>query len=91
MSDDERCAAVLSCCHRSVSRGARLLIVDHALDDRPESAFAKFLDLEMLVLTPGGRERTREELSALLGRSGFELSRVLPTASPVSVIEAIAR
>ena len=45
----------------------------------------------MLVLTPGGRERTRDELSALLARSGFELMRVLPTRSPVAIVEALAR
>ena len=45
----------------------------------------------MLVLTPGGRERTRDELASLLARSGFELTRVVPTPSPVSVVEALAR
>jgi O-methyltransferase/methyltransferase family protein len=88
---DERCAVLLGNCRRSLPRGGRLLIVESVLTDEPESAFAKFLDLEMLVVTPGGRERTRDELAALLARSGFELARVLPTPSPVSVIEALAR
>ena len=88
---DERCSVVLANCHRSLSRGGRLLVVDSVLTDQPESAFAKFLDLEMLVLTPGGRERTRDELQGLLGRSGFELRRVLATRSPVSIVEAFAR
>lgn len=88
---DERCAVVLANCRRSLARGGRLLVVDSVLTDQPESAFAKFLDLEMLVLTPGGRERTRDELTALLAPSGFELVRVLPTRSPVSIVEALAR
>jgi hypothetical protein len=88
---DERCSVVLANCRRSLARGGRLLVVDSVLTDQPESAFAKLLDLEMLVLTPGGRERTRDELAVLLSRSGFELVRVLPTRSPVSIVEALAR
>jgi len=88
---DERCAVVLANCRHSLPSGGRLLVVESVLTDRPESAFAKFLDLEMLVLTPGGRERTQEEFAALLAASGFELARVVPTRSPVSVVEAIAR
>lgn len=88
---DERCSVVLANCRRSLARGGRLLVIDSVLTDQPESAFAKFLDLEMLVLTPGGRERTQGELQALLAGAGFELARVLPTRSPVSILEAFAR
>jgi hypothetical protein len=42
----------------------------------------------MLVLTPGGRERTAEEFALLLSSAGFALGRVVPTRSPVSLIEA---
>ena len=42
----------------------------------------------MLVNT-GGQERTEAEYVALLASAGFRLSRVVPTASEHSVIEAI--
>ncbi|MGH9795394.1 MAG: methyltransferase [Candidatus Acidiferrales bacterium] len=48
----------------------------------------KFLDIEMLAM-PGGRERTEEEFRALFDRAGFRLARVVPTKSPMSVIEAV--
>ena len=51
---------------------------------------AYLLDLEMLVVTPGGRERSEAEFRALLKATGFSLTRVVPTATPVSVIEARA-
>lgn len=44
----------------------------------------------MLLLMPGGRERTEAEFAALFERAGFTLTRVVPTASPLSVIEARA-
>jgi hypothetical protein len=89
--DDAQCGALLASCRRSLPRGGRLLIVESILGDEPEAAFAKFLDLEMLVVTPGGRERTSEELTRLLAGAGFELARVVPTSSPVSILEAVAR
>ncbi len=48
----------------------------------------KLLDLVMLTFTSGGLERTEVEYQALFARAGFRLTRVVPTASAVSVIEA---
>jgi hypothetical protein len=48
----------------------------------------KMLDMVMLVL-PGGQERTEAEYRTLLGNAGFRLSRVVPTSSAVSVVEAV--
>jgi hypothetical protein len=42
-----------------------------------------------MLLWPGGRERTAEEFRALFDRSGFELTKIVPTKSPLSLIEAI--
>ena len=45
------------------------------------------LDMMMLV-GPGGQERTEPEYAELLAKAGLQLTRVIPTASPVSVVEA---
>ena len=45
------------------------------------------VDVEMLLM-PGGRERTEQEFRDLFARAGFELTRIIPTKSPLSVIEA---
>ena len=37
----------------------------------------------------GGEERTEEEYRLLLGKAGFTLTRVAPTESAVSVVEAV--
>ena len=73
---------------------ATLLIIDHVLPDRPEQRHLTpgyIMDLEMPLRTPGGRERTEQEFRVLLSRAGFELKRVLPTASPLSIVEAFPR
>ena len=46
-------------------------------------------DVEMLVLSYGGRERTDAEYGALLGAAGFEVTRLIPVLPPFYVIEAV--
>ena len=43
----------------------------------------------MLVFL-GGCERTAEEFRGLFDRAGFDLTRIVPTASAYSVIEGVA-
>ena len=47
------------------------------------------LKFTVMLVLPGGQERTEAEYRALLGKAGFRLSRVVPTASAVSVVEAV--
>lgn len=54
-----------------------------------EPDLAKLVDIEMLVFTEGGRERTEQELTQILQQGGFELKRIVPTHSPVCIIEAV--
>jgi hypothetical protein len=46
-----------------------------------------FLDLQMLLST-GGRERTREELEEMLRVHGFRLDALIETAAPMSLLIA---
>jgi SAM-dependent methyltransferase len=89
--DDERAAQILAACRKAVPDDGRLLIIERAMPERavPGSSAEPFLlDLQMLMMTPGGRERTEGEFRALLSGSGFNLVRVVPTTAPISVIEA---
>jgi hypothetical protein len=42
-----------------------------------------------MMVIGGGRERTAAEHRALLETTGFTLTRIIPTQSEVSVIEAV--
>lgn len=86
---DDQCARILGHCRRAMAPGGRVLVVEHVI--RPGNApdWGKMLDINMLVLT-GGRERTREEFTALLARAGLRLRRVHRTAAAVSILEASA-
>jgi hypothetical protein len=41
-----------------------------------------------MLLCLGGRERSRDEFATLLDAAGFELSRIIPTVAPISILEA---
>jgi len=86
--DDEKATAILRNVHAALQgkRDGRLILVESVVRPGDDADLAKVIDLEMLVL-PGGKERTAEEFATLFRGAGFELTRVVPTASPVSVVE----
>jgi len=68
--------------------GGRVLITEMVLPPAATAHPGKMLAVLMLV-GPGGQERTAQEYGALLDKAGFRLSRIVPTASAVSVVEAV--
>jgi hypothetical protein len=85
---DDRARDILSRCREAMSDGSRLLVIESIVPASQAPTFMTFLDLWMLVFA-GGRERTQEEFRTLLQSAGLHLSRIVPTGSPVSVIEAL--
>jgi len=67
----------------------RVLICDMVMPEDPAPSPAKVLDIQMLVMTPGGRERTAEEFRALFASAGLRFSRIVETALPIRVIEGV--
>ena len=85
---EPQCVTILGNCRRAMRPDARLLIVELVLPGNDQPHPGKMLDLMMLV-GPGGQERTVPEYSALLEKSGFRLTKVVPTSTPASVVEAV--
>ncbi|CAA9423363.1 MAG: O-demethylpuromycin-O-methyltransferase [uncultured Pyrinomonadaceae bacterium] len=86
--DDERNVKILKNIRAAMPDGAKILIVDAVIPEDNEQHFGKILDLEMLV-SPGGLERTESQFRTLLTEAGFRLTRIIPTRSPVSIVEAV--
>lgn len=87
--DDDAATQILQACHRALGSRGKVLIVDPVIPRGNVPHYGKLLDLEMLVLTPRGRERTKDEFAKLLRGAGFRLSRLIATASPLSIVEAV--
>ena len=85
--DDEHCVAILRSCRNATVEGGRLLVIEEALPPGNAPSPGKILDLFMLMV--GGRERTQAEYGALFDQAGYELKRIIPTATPLHVIDRI--
>ena len=88
--DDEKSLKILRNCHAVMSPGNKLLVVESVIPPGNEPFMGKFLDLTMMLI-PGGKERTAEQYQELYDRAGFDLTRIVPTSTEVSVIEGIRR
>jgi hypothetical protein len=86
---DEHCQTILGLMREKLPKAGRVLVCELVVSDEPGPSPAKMLDIEMLVMTVGGKERSAAEFAALFASSGFRLSRIVPTSRPVSVIEAL--
>ncbi|MBI1762612.1 MAG: methyltransferase [Acidobacteria bacterium] len=84
--DDERALAILQTVQRAMPAHGKLLLGEMVVPPGNEPSMSKFLDLNMLVML-GGRERTAEQFRDLFQRAGFRLTRIVPTHSPMCVIE----
>lgn len=85
---DDKCEKILGCIRRSMPDHAKVLIIDAVIPPGNDPHPGKILDLEMLI-SPGGVERTEAEFDTLLANSGFKMTRIIPTPSPVSIVEAV--
>jgi len=85
---EAQCLTILGHCREAMRPDGRLLIVETVLPEGNVPHQGKLQDLVMLVF-PGGQERTEAEYRVLLGKAGFRLNRVVPTSSVVSIVEAV--
>jgi len=69
-----------------MAQHSRVLAIECVVPAGPDISFSKLLDLNMLVMN-GGRERTQAEFQELFDAAGLRITRVLPTLSPLSVVE----
>ena len=86
---DEHCRTILSLMREKLVSNGRVLLCEMVVTDEPEPSPAKILDIEMLLVTVGGKERTKDEFAELFASCGFRLNRIVPTERPICVIEAL--
>ncbi|GAB2917563.1 methyltransferase [Paraburkholderia jirisanensis] len=85
--DDESCIAILRNCRRSLDAGGRVLVSEMLVADHGSQPTGPLLDLMMMV-TLGGKERSREQFETLFAAAGFRLTSVKPTSTVFSLLEA---
>jgi hypothetical protein len=86
---DELALTILRNCRRALEGKAngKVVLLEFVVPPGNQPHPAKIIDIEMLFF-PGGRERTEQEFRELFAKAGLRLTRIVPTKSPFSVVEA---
>lgn len=89
--DDENVVKALQHIHSGIASEGRLLIIEMVLPPGNTPSIGKLLDVDMMLTTHGGRERTEAEWRVLLEQCGFVLQNTLPVLySPLAILECRA-
>ncbi|MDF0666866.1 MAG: methyltransferase [Nitrospira sp.] len=86
---EAQCLRILGHCRRALAPAGRVLVIEMVLPEGNAPHPGKMLDMMMLV-GPGGQERTIPEYRALLDKADLRLTKVVPTESAVSIVEAMS-
>ncbi|MGW5666928.1 methyltransferase [Micromonospora sp. NPDC003776] len=87
--DDERSIRILSNCRRAMRPDGRVLVIDAVIPDGDEPHQSRQMDFMMLAALTG-QERSAAELRPLFDAAGLRVTRIIPTASPVAIVEGRA-
>jgi hypothetical protein len=85
--DDPQSIEILRNIRAAMAENGKILICEMVVPEGNAPSPSKILDIQMLI-NLGGRERTADEFESLLRASGFRMTSVIPTKSPISLIEA---
>jgi hypothetical protein len=87
---DEKSILILNKMRQSLKPRGKILLAEAIIPPGNDPNPAKFLDLEMLHATPGGRERSLEEFKTLLNEAGLQFSKIVTSPAGATLIEAQA-
>lgn len=84
---DQKAVQILRNVRAAAQQDSTILLVELVIPEHDRDFPGKWADLEML-LNLAARERTAAEYRNLLSQAGFQMTRLVPTASPLSLVEA---
>jgi hypothetical protein len=86
---DDAAVRVLQRCSEVLPQRGKVLVVEMVMPPGNDPSPAKAYDLYMLLAHAGGRVRSEAEFGDLFAAAGLRLARVIPTASPNSIVEGV--
>lgn len=84
---DHQAIEILRNVREAAKVGSTVLLIEFVIPVHSREYVGHWTDLEML-LTQAGRDRTAAEYRELLESAGLRVKRVVPTASPMGLVEA---
>jgi len=70
-------------------RAARVAVIELLLGEIGEPSLAPLFDVTMMVMS-SGRERSPVEYKGLFEAAGLRATNVIPTKTPMTILEAVA-
>ncbi|XP_042475512.1 caffeic acid 3-O-methyltransferase-like [Macadamia integrifolia] len=90
---DEHCLTILKNCYEALPKGGKVIIVDALLSEAAETnrvARAGYqIDNLMMMINPGGKERTEKDFEALAKGAGFRSYQVICPVINLCAIEYV--
>lgn len=86
--DDAVCETILRNCMKAMKPDEKILIAEEVPGPGRADLLGKLIDLT-LIIDVRGRQREEDEFRNLLASAGLSLTRILPTRSPLKIIEAV--
>ncbi|PSB25435.1 methyltransferase [Stenomitos frigidus] len=87
--DDDTAGKILQNCRKAMHETAKLLVVEMLIPPGNAPALSKIIDIEALIMSAGGYERTEAQYRSLFAIAGLTVTKVIATRSPFSLIEAV--
>jgi O-methyltransferase domain/Dimerisation domain len=89
--DDRIAVRILRNCSAAMNPGGRVLLCEAVMPEKAgEAPQASLIDLEMLVMAPGARQRTAGEFERLFESAGLRLVGITAVGDTFSVVETEA-
>jgi hypothetical protein len=85
--DDADCLRILRHCRTAMPDRAKLLVCEKVVPAGNDPSYSKTMDLVMLALTDGGRERTESEFRDLFAQAGLRVTKIIPTRADNCILE----
>jgi hypothetical protein len=88
---DDDALRILRRVRDAVGPWGRLVVAESLVPRHDPTHPAVLADIHMMMLCPGGRERSQQDLIELLGQAGWQIGRVVETSMLVGLLEAQPR
>jgi O-methyltransferase domain len=86
---DDEAVRILATCRRFAATESKVLVIEGLLGAPNELTLTNLADINMMLMTGRGRERTEAEFAELFDQAGFALRTVMPTRGHLSILEAV--
>ena len=86
---DPDCVKILRACRAAIGSSSLLLVCEQILDPDCADPSAYLIDTHVMAMFGQARERSVSDFHGLFGSAGFAPTRIISTASPISILEAV--